>query len=457
LAGLTVANCLAKHGRSVLLLEQHFQLGGLAAWFKRPGGFLFDISLHGFPCGMIKSCRRYWNRQMSEAIVQLKTIRFENPQFRLQTPFDRQDFTQQLTEHFGVSPRTVGQFFTHLRQMNFYDRDSRTIRELFDEFFPGRDDVHRLLLEPIAYANGSTLEDPAIAYGIVFSNFMHGGVFTFRGGTDRFVGWAEEELRHNGVEIARRATVERIFVESRKGEISVDGVGVDGVRIGCRTLISNANLKTTVEDWLPPGAVPEDFLRRCRSVRVNSGSCQVYIGLRANESIEDVGDLIFVSANEHFSSDELKSRRTKSRTFSIYYPSIRPDNDEPRYTIVSSTNALWRDWAELSPEAYTAEKKSLIEETLNDLERFIPDVRARVGWVEAATPKTFHRYTRHIDGSSFGTKFEGLGVSTDLPKQVRGLFHAGSVGIIMSGWLGAINYGVIVADKAEKYLLDTEI
>ena len=47
--------------------------------------------------------------------------------------------------------------------------------ELFDEFFPGRDDVVRLLMEPITYANGSTLEDPAITYGIVFSNFMQKG------------------------------------------------------------------------------------------------------------------------------------------------------------------------------------------------------------------------------------------------------------------------------------------
>jgi len=40
----------------------------------------------------------------------------------------------------------------------------------------------------------------------------------------------------------------------------------------------------------------------------------------------------------------------------------------------------------------------------------------------------------------------------DLPKQVPGLFHTGSTGIIMSGWLGAINYGVIVANEADKYL-----
>ena len=40
----------------------------------------------------------------------------------------------------------------------------------------------------------------------------------------------------------------------------------------------------------------------------------------------------------------------------------------------------------------------------------------------------------------------------DLPEKLPGLYHAGSVGIIMSGWLGTINYGVIVANKIDKYL-----
>ena len=44
----------------------------------------------------------------------------------------------------------------------------------------------------ITYANGSTLEDPAITYGIVFSNFMSKGVWTFEGGTDRLIGLMHE-------------------------------------------------------------------------------------------------------------------------------------------------------------------------------------------------------------------------------------------------------------------------
>jgi len=40
-----------------------------------------------------------------------------------------------------------------------------------------------------------------------------------------------------------------------------------------------------------------------------------------------------------------------------------------------------------------------------------------------------------------------------LPEEIRGLYHAGSVGIIMSGWLGAINYCVIVANDVDALLM----
>jgi phytoene dehydrogenase-like protein len=94
----------------------------------------------------------------------------------------------------------------------------------------------------------------------------------------------------------------------------------------------------------------------------------------------------------------------------------------------------------------------LIETTLDALEKYVPNCRTRIVHAEAATPVTFEHYTKHVAGASFGTKFEGLAVSRRLPEQVGGLYHAGSVGIIMSGWLGAINYGVIVANGVDSQL-----
>jgi all-trans-retinol 13,14-reductase len=447
LAGLTAANTLARAGHSVLLLEHHYQLGGMATWFKRQNGHIFDISLHGFPYGMIKSCRKYWTREIADSIVQLKGIRFENPQFSLQTTFDRQDFTRLLITRFGVPPEVVDRFFDMARGMNFFDDQSKNVRDLFEEFFPGRDDVVRLLMEPITYANGSTLEDPAITYGIVFSNFMQNGVFTFEGGTDRLIGQIRDELVKNGVDIRIRCLVEKIEVDCGR---RATGVVVNGRRIGARAIVSNANLKSTVLKLVGPEHLDASFVEETRAVRLNNSSCQVYMALKPGVGFEPCGDLLFHSEHRGFDIDAMLSRHVSSRTFSFYYPSTRPGSD--RYVVVSSTNANYSDWAALSEEEYAASKKDLEQTTLDCLERYVPGIRDKIDHIEASTPRTFEHYTRHMQGASFGTKFEGLKVSKQLPEQVAGLFHSGSVGIIMSGWLGAMNYGVIVANEVDKYL-----
>jgi phytoene dehydrogenase-like protein len=446
LGGLTAANILGRAGHRVCLLEQHYNFGGLATWFKRRGGHLFDISLHGFPVGMKKTCRKYWNQEIAGRIVPLEAVRFENPQFRFQTTFTREDFTEKLIGVFGVPRETVEEFFEHIRRMDFFDDSGMTTAELFERFFPGRNDVHRLLMEPISYANGSSLDDPAITYGIVFSNFMSKGVFTFSGGTDSLIKEMRAELVRNGVEVYNNVQVDRIVVE----ESEVRGVLCGERFIGAPVVLSNANVKTTIERLVGPEAFDEAYLRDARAVRLNNSSCQVFMGIAKGAHVPFVGDLVFTSTRETFDSPALCDLHGQSRTFSFYYPKTRPGLD--RYAIVSSTNANWSDWGDLDDEAYEREKARLIEDTIACLERTLPDVRAKIDHVEAATPRTFAFYTQHPQGTSFGTKFEGLQVSMDLSDQVRGLFHAGSVGIIMSGWLGAANYGAIAANKIDAFL-----
>jgi len=446
LGGMTCANRLAEAGHSVLLLEHHVQLGGLATWFKR-GGHIFDVSLHGFPYGMVKTCKKYWGRAIRDSIVQLHHIVFDNPQFSLTTSFSKDDFIRILQQRFGVKPAVVAEFFATVEAMNFYDDQRLTTRELFARFFPGRSDIHRLLMEPITYANGSTLDEPAITYGIVFSNFMNRGVFTFEGGTDKLIGLMAAELLAKGVDICTGARVERILVE---GGVT-RGVRVKGREIAAAAVISNAGITNTIDNLVGPEPFGADFLGRFSKVEVNNSSCQVYFGIRKGETIGEIGDLLFTSTAAEFSSEEMRRMDTGSRTFSVYYPKTRPQS-APDYTIVASMNANYDDWADLSSEAYQQAKETMIERCFVDLERYVPGVRAKVDTIESATPRTFHRYTLHTKGTSCGTKFEGLDISRSLHKQIDGLFHVGSVGIIMSGWLGAINYGVIVANDVDSYL-----
>jgi phytoene dehydrogenase-like protein len=445
LAGLTCANMLARGGHSVSLLEQHYNLGGLATWFKRKG-HIFDIALHGFPVGMIKTCRKYWTPENATMIVQLKGIRFDNPQFSFTTTYDREDFTRILQERFQIPRENIENFFNTARGMNFYDDQSMTTRELFEKFFPGHDDVVRMLMEPIAYANGSTLDDPAISYGIVFSNFMSKGVYTVQGGTDQFIGKMREELLKNSADIRTKCLVEKIITKDR----NVGGVIANGKTIKSKAVVSNGNLLSTIHELVGDENFSRSFSEEAKKVRLNNSSCQVYIGIKKGERIDYIGDLLFTSEAKKFDSEELCSKNTTSRTFSVYYPKTRPGSD--MYSIVASSNANYDDWANLSEEEYQASKKELIQRTLDALEKYVPKIWDKIDHVEAATPKTFQRYTRHLAGASFGTKFEGLKISMGLSKEIAGLYHTGSVGIIMSGWLGAANYGVIVANDVDKFL-----
>lgn len=450
LAGMTAANIMGRHGHQVLLLESHNKLGGFATWFYRESrNHIFDVSLHGFPVGMIKTCKKYWSKEIADSIVQLKDVRFVNPQFNVQTDFTKEHYAKLLVENFKISSETVEAFFNHLSQMNFYDNSQLTNKELFEKFFPGRNDVVRFLMEPITYANGSTLEDPAITYGIVFSNFMSKGVYTFQGGTDLLIAKMKEELLKNNVDIKLQSRVEKIIIEEGKAQ----GVVLNGKSIKARAILSNGNIRSTILNMVGEEHFPTDFIDRTKKVRLNSSSCQVYMGLKAGETIPYIGELVFTSTHPSYDPTKLLDIKVSSRTFSVYYPKdTRPHNEDARVAIVSSTNCLYDDWKKLSPKEYEEEKEFMIEETIKGLETFIPDIRDKLEVIEAATPLTVERYTLHQKGASFGTKFEGLDISMNLHKTLPGLFHAGSVGIIMSGWLGAANYGVIQANAIESYL-----
>jgi len=448
LGGLTAANKLAKNGRKVLLLESHDKLGGFATWFYRKGKHIFDVSLHGFPVGMVKTCRKYWSKAIAEKIIQLKRVRFVNPLYQIETDFTVEDFTSKLINDFKVPKEQVDNFFQLIMNMNYYDNKEMTNGELLESFFPGRKDVHRFLIEPIVYANGSTMEDPAITYGIVFSNFMSKGVYTFQGGTDLVIKMMQEELLNNNVDICLKSKVEEIVIKDNVCQ----GVMVGGEFIASRSVLSNGNLIGTIFNLAGEDKFRPEFIEKVKKVRLNTSSCQVYMGIREGETVDDIGDLIFYSESEEFKTEELLSMNTTSRTFSLYYPRLRPQLENAGYSIVASTNARYEDWVNLSREEYKARKQQLIEATLVSLEKVIPGIGKKIDHIEAATPLTIKKYTHHEKGSSFGTKHEGLEISMGLDKEIKGLFHTGSVGIIMSGWLGAANYGVIQSYEVESYL-----
>ena len=262
----------------------------------------------------------------------------------------------------------------------------------------------------------------------------------------------EAELTNNGVDILLRNKFEKVQLDDNK---KVIGAIVGGKEVACDCVMSNGAITNTISEWVGEEHFSEEFLSKKKEVRINNSSCQVYIGFKKGESIDYIGDLLFTSNCPEYCSDKLISKDITSRTYSVYYPELRPDA-EPDYTVVASTNAHFADWADLSDEEYERDKQAMIDDTIEALDKYIPGVADKIDYVDAATPRTFKHYTMAPGGSSFGTKFEGLDISMNIHKEIGGLFHAGSVGIIMSGWLGAANYGVITANNVDKYLYNRD-
>ncbi len=119
---------------------------------------------------------------------------------------------------------------------------------------------------------------------------------------------------------------------------------------------------------------PQDFVDDARAVRLNNSQHAGLHGAQAGRRDRRVDrrPAVQLSTAPLFRTELLLSRDITSRTYSFYYPRTRPEG-RPRCLIVSSTNANYDDWANLSESEYEASKQDLIETTLDALDKYVPE------------------------------------------------------------------------------------
>ena len=142
-------------------------------------------------------------------------------------------------------------------------------------------------MEPITYANGSTLQEPSISYGIVFGNFMSEGVYTFLGGTDLMLRMMEETLRKNEIEIETCCQAEKILLENGR----VRSIVLNGREVGCKAVVFNGSLPRLVHQLVGDDCFHAEYLDGFqKDVRLSTSSCQVYMGIRKGEKLPYLGN-----------------------------------------------------------------------------------------------------------------------------------------------------------------------
>ena len=72
---------------------------------------------------------------------------------------------------------------------------------------------------------------------------MKKGIYTFKDGTDSLIKKMVKELRRNGADLRRQCLVQELVTKEVNGQHQVQGVMVNGKKIKCGAVLSNANLK----------------------------------------------------------------------------------------------------------------------------------------------------------------------------------------------------------------------
>ena len=80
---------------------------------------------------------------------------------------------------------------------------------------------------------------------------------------------------------------------------------VNNTFIKSPAVVSNSGITNTIYDLAGRECFTDEFLELADQIRINNSSSQVYIGIKQECELENIGDLIFTSDSPEFNTSEL--------------------------------------------------------------------------------------------------------------------------------------------------------
>lgn len=442
LGGLSCAAAFARQGFKPIVLEQHSKPGGYATTFRRPGGFVFDASLHSTTVG-----ERNGLANLIPGFPEIEDVKFKlHPSlFRLIYP----DFD------FRIPQKNPQAFLDTL--CGFFPQEKEGLNALFDDMKGVAGDIGRYQ----SIQGSPNMATFAKDYPFLFRTFSKtwGQVVDARLKDAKAKAMVSFCAGYYGLPPSKlscfyyavptygyltqggyyplgksQAISDALvkFIEARGGKVllrtSVDGIvtkdhaaiGVrasDGKVYGGRVVVSNANAYDTVHAMMPGEAdFLKDYLGRMDRYKVSFSLFQIFLGLK-KDLVREAGVADSeISFEPGYDLEEEFTRMGEADPETCGYGLTCYDNVVPGYSpagkntitfTVAQNYDYWQKheaaYRRGEKEAYRKDKERMADVLIRRAEeKLLPGLSKAIEVREVSTPLTNWRYTRNYRGAVYG-------------------------------------------------------
>lgn len=496
MGGMTSAAFLAKLGRRVLVVEQHYVPGGFTHTFRRKG-YRWDVGVHAVGEVTKHSMPGRLLATLTDDRLEWASLgpvydEFHFPgDFRIDFPDSPHQFRQNLVDAFPNDVAAIDRYLDLVKEVaaamrNYYVARTtppklgpwldKTIARRANKFLLMRtkdviddltdnEQLRIVLTSQWGYYGAPPARSSFAMQALVAKHFMWGGYYPV-GGSAEIARQLLRTVADAGGWTAVNADVDEILVKDGRA----CGVRLkDGRTIEASRVTSAAGVQSTVTRLLPQPLRETSWAESIERLTPAPAHVCLYLGFKgdiraagasgANKWFYEVWSSKAETWDIGDGSEEAIQRAPILYTS---FPSLKdPEHDpgpEVRHTgevvtfIPWSVFERWKSsgWKQRDDE-YEALKSRLADRLLAQLLEHMPELEPMIDYAELSTPLSTEHFVRPMAGSIYGLeptpkRFENKWLRPRSP--IPGLFMSGSE-VATVGVIGAMMGGVLAAASAE--------
>ncbi len=455
--GLTLQTL--KPDMKTLILEQHNAPGGYISGFKQKG-YYFDSGAEGLVfCGE----NQIFKRALDGLGLNLDLLKIDPVEVlyylgkTITMYADPDKYIAELKQNFPENVDEIERFFDVIRRIS-HDYNSIVRTDLYPSF----KELVKIVFKSQAMRKYATLSYKdfldnfisnkqlkdvlsvfslwlgvpsdsirAVSAGSTFFDPIFNGLFYPKGGMFSFAEKLANTYVERGGEIRYRKQVNKIIT---KGEKAIGVELADGTKIHTKWIVSNADLKRTIFQYVGKQKFPNKYLEKVAKTNQSVSGFSVFLGL--NKELNDYpSHMAYNLEADKYIRDILKGTYDPEAVLIRIPTRIDPSitkKGKSSVILLSMAPYEWENtWNSSERKAYVKTKEKYADKLIKLAENIIPDLSKYIDVKLIATPLTFERYSLNTQGAWYGSRKDSdkIGKKTPIKRLVLAGANTAGAGV----------------------------